>query len=163
MTRQLMAKTQPSQEQQRLAANLFNLTWSLLTKDERTRADDDRMLHAAHASRFHWGEVGEVVNFVRGEWQCSRVYAVLRRAEPALYHAQRCLDWCEGGEGLEDFDLPYAYEALARAHLLAGNADEAHRYQRLACELGEQIADDEDRELFLRDIESLTGLRRSNS
>ena len=46
---------------------------------------------AARASRFHWGEVGEPVNRVRGEWQCSRVYAVLGRAEPALWHARRCL------------------------------------------------------------------------
>ena len=42
------------------------------------------MLHAAHASRFHWGEVGEPVNFARGEWQISRVYAVLGRPEPAI-------------------------------------------------------------------------------
>ena len=155
MTKARLAKTQPSEEQRRLAANLFNLTWSLLSKDDRTTEDDDRMLHAAHASRFHWGEVGANVNFVRGEWQCSRVYAVLGRAEPALYHAQRCLDWCEGGEDLEDFDLPYAYEALARAHLVAGNAEEADKYRKLACELGERIVDDDDRELFLRDIESL--------
>ena len=150
-----MTRRQPADEQRRLAANLFNLTWSLLTKGDRSPEEDDRMLHAAHASRFHWGEVGEPVHFARGEWQCSRVYTVLGRAEPALHHAQRCLDWCEASEELDDFDIPYAYEALARAHLLAGNTGEGDRFRALAAELGEQIADVDDREHFLTDLESL--------
>ena len=75
----------------KLAADLFNHTWTLLEKPDRTPAEDDEMIHSAHASRFHWGEVGEPFNLARGEWQCSRVYAVLGRAEPALWHARRCL------------------------------------------------------------------------
>ena len=62
-----------------------------------SREDDDRMLHAAHASRYHWGEAPECepANLARGEWQISRVYMVLGRAEPAIWHAQRCLEHCE--------------------------------------------------------------------
>ncbi len=70
-----------------LAVDLFNHVWTLLERTDRTPMQDDEMLHAAHASRFHWGEVGEPVNLARGEWQCSRVYAVLDRAEPAMWHA----------------------------------------------------------------------------
>jgi hypothetical protein len=55
-----------------LGAALFNRTWELIGKEDRTPADDDRMLHMAHASRYHWGEVGSAANLVRGEWQCSR-------------------------------------------------------------------------------------------
>jgi DNA-binding transcriptional MerR regulator len=62
-----------------LAVDLFNHVWSLLETPDRTPMQDDEMLHAAHASRFHWGEVGEPANLARGEWQCSRVYAVLGR------------------------------------------------------------------------------------
>ena len=55
-------------------------------------------------------------NLARGEWQCSRVYAVLGRAEPALWHARRCVELDEAGaEGREDWDLAAAYEAMARA------------------------------------------------
>lgn len=50
-----------------LAASLFNLTWDLLDKAQRTPEKDDRMAHAAHASRFHWGEIGQPVNLARGE------------------------------------------------------------------------------------------------
>ena len=65
-----------------LAVGLFNYTWTLLENPDRTKEQDDEMLHAAHASRYHWGEVGEAVNLSRGEWQVSRVYSVLGRAEP---------------------------------------------------------------------------------
>jgi hypothetical protein len=80
-----------------LAAQLFNETWRLMEQENRTVADDDRMIHAAHASRYHWGLVPEATpaNLARGEWQISRVYAVLRRSEPARYHAQRVLDICQ--------------------------------------------------------------------
>lgn len=76
----------------KLAADLFNTVWSLMEKANRTREEDDMMIHAAHASRYHWAEVGTAVNLARGEWQISRVYCVLNRAESALFHAKRCLE-----------------------------------------------------------------------
>jgi hypothetical protein len=136
-------------EQRQLAVDLFNETWRLM----RTREDDDRMLHAAHASRFHWGEIGEPVNRARGEWQCSRVYVVLGRAEPALHHARRCLELCEE-HGIGDFDLAYAYEGLARAHRLAGDP-QADDWKARAVAAREGIADTEDRDHFDEDLETL--------
>ena len=78
-----------------LAVGLFNHTWTLLEMHPRTAAQDDEMLHSAHASRYHWGEVSDDVHLARGEWQCARVYAVLGRAEPALWHARRCVELVE--------------------------------------------------------------------
>ena len=37
---------------------IFNQTWTLMEKPDRTREDDDEMLHAAHASRYHWARSG---------------------------------------------------------------------------------------------------------
>ncbi len=114
------------------------------------------MIHAAHASRHHWAEIGTGGNLARGEWQVSRVYATLGRAEPALYHAGRCLAYCEANPGdLEDWDLPYAYEALARAHEVAGNKAESRRFAARARELAEQVADAEDREHLEADLATL--------
>jgi hypothetical protein len=98
-----------------LAAQLFNETWRLLELESRNRDDDDRMIHTAHASRCHWGQVPGVTpaHLARGEWQISRVYAVLGRAEPALHHARRVLDLCQEN-GIGDWDLAFSYEALAR-------------------------------------------------
>ena len=104
----------------KLAVDLYNHTWALLAKPDRTRAEDDEMIHGAHASRLHWGEVAdhEPVNLARGEWLCSRVYAVLGRAEPSLWHARRCLDIDEEA-GVSDWDIAVAYEAMARAAFVA--------------------------------------------
>ncbi len=137
-----------------LAASLFNGVWTLLENPNRTADDDILMIHMAHASCYHWGRVGTVVNFVRGEWQCSRVYATLRRPEPALFHAQRALHLCEVN-GIGDFDLAFCYEALARAHAVAGELDEARRCQQHGLELANDVADDEDREILLADLASL--------
>jgi hypothetical protein len=142
--------------QRQLGVDLFNEVWRLME----SREDDERMLHAAHASAYHWSEAPECEpkNRARSEWQVSRVYAVLGRGEPALHHARRCLEICEAQpENMEDWDLPFAYEALARAHAVAGNAREADRCEQKARELGASLADPEDREHL---EEALTELSR---
>lgn len=140
----------------KFAVDLFNYTWTLLDKTDRTIEDDDQMVHAAHASRYHWSQVGAAVNLARGEWQVSRVYAVLDRAEPALYHAQRCLEICQEN-GIGDFDLAYAYEALARASAVAGMPAQRDEYAALAKEAGKYIAEQDDKEMFFKDLETVSG------
>jgi hypothetical protein len=140
----------------RLGAELNNLVWELLEKAERTPDDDERMLHAAHASCYHWLEAGTPVNHARGEWLISRVYAVLGKPEPALHFARRCLGLCEKHK-IGDFDIAYAYEAMARAYSLADDQAQFDRFFGLAREAGEEIAKDEDRKVFLSDLTSLTG------
>jgi len=112
------------------------------------------MLHMAHASRHHWARAGEPVNLIRGEWQCSRVYAVLGRAEPATHHARRCLELCTE-HGIGDFDLAYAYEALTRAALVGGNPAAAGLLEQARGALS-GIAEADDRALVEADLRSLT-------
>ena len=138
--------------ERQLGVDLFNETWRLM----RSRDDDVRMINCAHASAYHWSVAPECKpeNVARSEWLLSRAYTVVGRAGPALHHAQRCLAVCEGAE-VEDWDLPYAYEALARAHLVAGEREQAQSYEELARESAENIADPEDRELLLQDLATL--------
>ena len=140
--------------QKQIAIELFNYVWTLLERPDRTARDDDLMVDAAHASRLFWEEPGGPANHARGEWQISRVYATVRRSEPALHHAQRCLDICRQYD-LGGFDLAYAYEALARAHALAGDGEAAARWRAQAREAADAIADTEDRELVLGDLRTL--------
>ncbi|WP_431682362.1 MerR family transcriptional regulator [Kitasatospora sp. KL5] len=147
------------QDERQLAVDLFNGVWRLLEKEDRSVEDDDRMLHMAHASRHHWGQVGAATNLSRGEWQCSRVYAVLGRAEPARHHAQRSLDICRA-EAIGDWDLAFAYEALARAAAVAGDTEQARAWTEQALAAAEDVAEAEDRELVLADLESIPGQPR---
>jgi tetratricopeptide (TPR) repeat protein len=138
----------------RFAVECFNTTWALLEKEDRTPAEAEEMIHAAHAARFHWGKIGMAVNYARGEWQIARVYATLGRGEPALHHARRCLATCEEHH-IGDFDLAYAYESLARAYAVEGQVDEAARYLRLAEEAGEEIVNRADLEVLLSDLQEV--------
>jgi DNA-binding transcriptional MerR regulator len=145
--------------ERRLAAQLFNGVWRLLENEHRTTAEDDRMLHMAHASRYHWEQVGAPVNLARGEWQCSRVYAVLGRAEPCLFHASRVLSICEE-HGIKDFDIAFAYEALARAYAVGGDPDQARAMVERGLAAVAGIADDQDRAILLSDLETVPGVVR---
>ena len=144
------------EEERQLAVDLFNRTWTLLELPARTPEQGDELIDTAHASAYHWLQVGTAANRARSQWQLSRVYVVLGRPEPALHHAHRCLAWCEANpEALEDWDLPYAHEALARSHALAGDADEARRHADRARELAAGVAGAEDREHLEADLATL--------
>ena len=140
----------------KLAADLFNHVWTFLETANRSPDQDDELLHAAHASRYHWGEpgVGEPVNLARGEWQVSRVYAVLGRPEPALWHGRRCLALVEE-HGLSPFDGGAAYEAIARAYLAAGDLAEGAAWKARAVDALDQIEDADDREILESDLATL--------
>ena len=148
-------KLTPQQHEQ-CGRALFNLVWTLLEKPGRSEDDDDLMVHACHAMMLHWIQVGKPVHFARGEWQLSRVYAVLNRPDPALHHAGRCLKICRDN-AIGGFDLAFACEALARAHAVAGNPDEVKRHLELAREAGRAITEAHDREIFLKDLATVPG------
>lgn len=142
--------------QRQVAVDLFDHCWTLLALPVRTPDEDDELLHAAHASRHHWGAVGTVADRARGEVMCSRVYATLARPEPATYHAYRALALVEsGGEGLQDWDRPAALGALARARLCAGDPDGAAAAAAGARAALGAVADPEDRAVVAKDLEAL--------
>jgi DNA-binding transcriptional MerR regulator len=152
----MKAESLDAEAHRRLGSDLFNKTWTLMEKTDRTPEDDDEMIHCAHASAYHWLQVGTTANRARSEWQCSRMYTVLGRAEPALHHARRCLEICEADPGaLEDWDLPFAYEALARAYAVAGDAVEMSRCLERARSLAAAIVDDDNRALIGSDLATI--------
>jgi len=139
----------------RLAVDLFNRSWRLLELRERTADQDDELIHVTHASCYHWREVGGARQRRIGENQCARVHAALGHAEPALRHAERCLELVRAGDELEDWELASAFEVLARAHLAAGNRDEAGRYAALTNDELAGIEDPDDREVIAGQLAEL--------
>jgi DNA-binding transcriptional MerR regulator len=143
--------------QRQLGVDLYNSTWTLIEKADRTPAETDEMIHRAHASRWHWARVGEAVNLARGEWLCSRVYATLGRGEPALWHARRCVEINEAipADARETWDLPAAYEAMARASLAAGDPASGALWKAKAMTALEDIPDADDRMPIEQDLATL--------
>ena len=138
----------------KMGIEYFNYTWELIDKETRSQDEIDEMIHAAHASRFHWGKLNQAINNERGEWQISRVYSILNRAEPALYHAQRCLDICLKNN-ISDFDIAFAYEAIARAYVIKNDKINEEKYLKLAKEAGDKIAQKEDKEYFFSELKTI--------
>jgi hypothetical protein len=141
-------------EERELAASLFNYVWVLLDKPDRSAEDDEQMVHAAHASRYHWGVAGGPVQWARGEWQCARVYAVLGRSEPALHHARRCLELAIRHD-LGPFDVGAAHEAMARSYRAAGDEEKTAEHVALARAQSAGITDVEDKAILDGDLASL--------
>lgn len=141
-----------------IGKDLFNHTWTLIEKADRTPEETDRMIHAANASAWHWSKGGgTLANAARGEWQISRVYSTLGRGEPALWHARRCLELAEAAvkAGVaDDWDVPAALEGLARAQAVAGDRDTAMATRARAKAALDRIADPEDRQVVEGDLET---------
>ncbi len=141
----------------RLAAELFNYVWRLLEAEARGPDQDDEMIHAAHASRWHWSRTGvDDLNqrLAVGEWQCSRVYAVLGRGEPALFHARRCLERVERGD-VEPWAVASAYEAMARASSVAGDRNAFEEWRERTRRATAALDDAEEREVIEGDLATL--------
>jgi DNA-binding transcriptional MerR regulator len=150
------AEALDAETQRRLGVDLFNKTWTLLEKEGRTQEEDDEMIHCAHASAYHWLQVGTKANRARSEWQCSRVHAILGHVEAALRHARRCLELVEGHpDDMKDWDLPAAYEALARAHMVAGDVEETRRFAELGRAATARIEDEDDRGVIEADFATI--------
>ena len=104
----------------KMAAETFNFCWTLIDKPDRTRHEDEMMVHAAHGSRYLWQEAGDASNWAVGEWQVAHVYTLLGRTDQALHHARLCLETYER-HSVGDWQLAFAYEAPARAQARAEN------------------------------------------
>jgi hypothetical protein len=138
----------------KLAIDCFNGTWDLIEKTDRTPEENASMIHMAHASRFHWGQIGIPLNLARGDWQISRVYAILGQGKNSLNYAKSSLHICKD-YGIGDFDLAFAYEAAARAFATLGDAEMKEQHLALAQEAGETIVKDEDRRYFLSELRTI--------
>lgn len=136
------------------AKNLFNETWDLMEKANRTEAEDRMMLHKTHTSCYLWQSAGKPVNNARGEWQVSRVYSVLKMGVPALLHGKASLDICLEN-GITGLDLAFGYEAAARAYALLGDAEASGRMQVLGIDAAGQIESEGDRKYALGELQSI--------
>src|SRR5713101_5413183 len=133
------------------AAQCFNKTWDYLEKKRRNAEDEAMMLHLAHASRCHWSLVGGPRNQAVWDWQTSRVYAALGYASLSLQFAKFSLEFAKRSK-LSDV-LGTAYEAVARAHVVAKNFRTAKSYlSRARKQLDSSNIDDDDRQIYLGQI-----------
>jgi len=136
------------------SANCFNRAWELIDKPDRTAEEDEQMIRLAQASLWHWTERSDCSdkNLSIGNWQVSRVYALLSQADNARKYAQLCLEKTPADD---PFCLGYAYEALARAESIAENAERAKAHLAQAWQQAEAVTDDESKQMLVDDLQTL--------
>jgi len=76
----------------------------------------------------------------------GRVWELLETLERSQVEQHRDL--------MEDFDIAFAYEGMARASALAGEQETARQFYQLAEQAGKAIVDQEDRGIFMADLTS---------
>lgn len=138
------------------AAECFNRAWDFIDKPQRSPAEDDEMLHLSLTSLWHWSQRSDATptNLSVGYWQVGRVYALRGEPANALHYAMLSLQASQAA-GVEPVYRGYAYEALARAEALAGSTEKAHEYLRQARTQAEQVEELEERNLLLKDLDSI--------
>ena len=136
------------------AADCFNKAWDLIEKPERTAEEDRLMVALNQASVFHWLNRPDCTseNLSVGFWQASRIQALLGNATEALRHAETCLSY---SQVLGPFYVGYAYEALARAELLAGRSAKAGERLENARSHAAGIGNKDHQAMLLKDLDSI--------
>ncbi len=138
------------------AAQCFNQTWDYIDKPERTKSEEDTMLLLSLASLWHWTQREDCTptNLSVAYWQVSRVFALLQQADNARHYGELCLEASQK-EGVLPFYLGYAYEALARAELVAGNQDKMADLLVQAQQTATLISDAEEKKMLLKDLKTI--------
>jgi hypothetical protein len=133
-----------------LATELFSHVIGLLERPDRECSENDRMIHMAHASCFHFQLGGTALNIALGEWQCARVHIALGHSDSALYHAWRYLEHAEN-YGLGPFHIAQAHAVLSAAFARTNKEEAAHQL-RLAKETSEHVSDPEEARYLAMEI-----------
>ncbi len=143
----------------KVAINTNNGIWAILDSDSPSSQELEDALHMAHTARYHWSKVGTTINAVRAEYMIARVYALMKRAEPALFHANRGLELAKKAEKTDenwkDWDIPFIYEALARAHSVAENKSECKKYKDLAQKATNAVEGEDDKKICQGELDKV--------
>lgn len=139
------------------ASQCFNQAWDLIEKADRTPEENLQMIRLNQASVWHWTQRPDCTsqNLSVGYWQASRIYALLGQADNARIYGQLALDQ---SDGLKPFYVAYAYEALARAEMVAGNKEKMQKYAETARKLAAEVRDADSKTMLVTDLETLSGL-----
>lgn len=141
---------------QYFAPNCFNQAWDLIEKAERTAEEDEQMIRLSLASAWHWTQRKDCTpqNMSVAYWQTSRIYAILGQADNARRYGRLSLDAAQGDD-IPLFYLGFAYEALARAELVAGNREKMGEYLQQARRAVERVSDDDEKQILLADLDTI--------
>lgn len=135
------------------SAACFNKAWELIDKKDRTAEEDEEMIRLSLSSTWHWTQRDDCIdqNMSIAFWQTSRIYSILGHASDAKRYAKLCFSVSQGDE-IPPFFLGYAYEALARAEMVAGNQEKVEKYLKEAHHILVALTDENEKKMLGNDL-----------
>ncbi|MEI8019185.1 MAG: hypothetical protein WCH39_13360 [Schlesneria sp.] len=148
-----MSQQQPSLEelatwQRRIAARANNKAWELSEKLTRTQAEDQEMLHAAHAAMYLWSIVGNESNKAHAEQLLAHVSALLGDAARAVQYFQGPSAFFSSGQ-CEAWEVAMCRAIAANVAASTGDVNNHQALYNEAVSLITALASSEDREILL--------------
>ncbi len=145
-----------TQWHRKLAPMAFNRAWELLDRTELSGEEEEEMLAATFAQRYHWYEIGDARNWSIADWQVSRVAAVLGYADLARRFGFRSLEVAQAHD-LGPFVEGFAHEAIARAAAVVDDVETFTEHLREARALVGAIEDHDERSTLEADLSEMSG------
>ncbi|HUG09155.1 MAG TPA: hypothetical protein VMP13_09730 [Acidimicrobiia bacterium] len=138
-----------------MAQLAFNHAWELLDANDLTREEEEEMLAATFASRYHWYQVGTERNRAIADWQVSRVAVVLGYADLGRRFGERSLELAIEYD-LDPFVEGFAHEAIARAAAEVDDVETFTEHLELARSALAAVEDDGERDILQADLAEMS-------
>jgi hypothetical protein len=138
-----------AERHRRFAVEMNGIAWDHAERPERTAAEIEEMIHAAHAAAIHWSSIGTELTRARADMLLGQAYAQAGEGKQAMFYARRCQDYFAAHE-TKDWEIAFVHGVLANAARAAGDEALYAEHYAMATKLREVIADSEDREIFDR-------------
>ncbi|NHJ14896.1 MAG: hypothetical protein EAX95_14540 [Candidatus Thorarchaeota archaeon] len=140
------------------AAKTNGGVWAVLDNDSPSEQELESALELAYTSRYHWRIAGTLTNDVRAVYMISRVFAHWNRGDLAVQYGNEMLELARKAEredkkNWKDFDMPFVYEALAKAHAAAGNKEECARYVKLSQDFVNEVTNENDKKICQSELD----------
>jgi hypothetical protein len=133
------------------AVECNNRAWDLIEKENRTADESQEMIHLAHASAWHWQQVGTPLNRLRSMCLLATAYLAAHQSSAAVRYADECVALSEQlGNEQTAFDRATALGCAACAHGLAGHDPDASEYRQHADDAARALSDEQDRAVYER-------------
>jgi hypothetical protein len=127
----------------RFAMSCNNRAWELSVQP-RTPSQDLEMLNAAHASAWHWAQVGTELNRMRATMLLAEVHSLLGHGQSAFSLAREMQTYFLS-QDTPDWKRAFTHAVYAHAAYAAGHLAEHRSAYTEAADALRAIADDEDR------------------
>lgn len=131
----------------RLAIECNNRAWRLAEAEGRTAAEDEEMLHCAHAAALHWSRVGTELHQARATMLLAHVHALRGKGESAMDYATQSFTYVASHDS-PPWEVAFAHLVLANAAAAAGKRDLHAKHYGIAKALGASLPDEEERAIF---------------